>query len=127
MSDIENEFPNRGERRRQEKEQVKWNEAEWGKRDYREFDKCPVCGCPNRYALEAMKGEMPEEQMRAKPPALVSFEYNYEGPISRTKLAVVADSCCKCGAMITIARSKTKQLMVGQFKKGDIHPFMWRG
>lgn len=114
-----NEEPNRAERRRQEKEQGKWNEAEWGKLAFRVFDKCPGCGCPARFSVEGMRGEMPEELMKAKPPALGALEFKYDTALYRITLAVVVDSCCKCGMIYTIARSKTKMPLVMIPKGGD--------
>lgn len=96
-----------------DKEQPKWNEEEWGKQQFREFDKCPTCGCPNRFGMEAMRGEFPEDRMKEKPPAMGAFQFNFETTLHRITLDVVVDSCCKCGTIYTIARSKRKTSIVG--------------
>lgn len=115
---MENE-PNRPERRRQEKEQAKWNEAEWGKLALQTFDKCPVCKCPARFSLEAMRGDMPEDLIKKKPPALGAFQFNYDTPLFHIRLDVVVDSCCKCGMIYTVARSKIKKPHVLTPRGGD--------
>lgn len=106
---MDNEQPNRAERRRQEKEQGKWNEAEWGKLAMREFDKCPTCGCPARFSVEALRGDMPEDRMKVKPPAMSGLQFNYDTPLWHIRLDVVVDCCCKCGTIYTVARSKIKK------------------
>lgn len=118
--------PDRAERRRQKKEQDGWNEEEWGPLAYREFDKCPGCGCPNRYSVEALRKEMSEEKIKAKPLAIGSFEFIYDTPLYRIRIAVVVDSCCRCGMIYTVARSKSKTPLVLTPKGGDM-PGLMRG
>jgi len=100
-----------GDRQYRQEKQEKWNEPEWGKVD-RSFDKCPGCGCPARYSVEAMRGEISEDQIRVKPPALGVFQFIYDTALSRTRLDVVFDSCCRCGLIYTVARSKMKKPLV---------------
>lgn len=120
---MQDEQPNRAERRRQEKETGKWNEAEWGPLAYREFHK----------TYEAFRGEIPEEKMIAKPPALGAFEMVYETALHRITITVVVDSCCKCGMIIPVARSKKKTLLDARPIGGDLPgmgkrpPFLFRG
>jgi hypothetical protein len=116
---MEENGPDRDERRRQEKSQGTWNEEEWGNREYREFPACPVCGCPNRYSLEALRGEVPEDKLLNKPPAIGSFQLSYLTPLHRITLNVVVDSCCKCGALITVARGRKKLPRVMIPRGGD--------
>jgi hypothetical protein len=129
----QDEQPDRAERRRQEKELGKWNEAEWGPLAYREFHKCPHCGCEQRYTYEAFRGEIPEEKMISKPPALGAFEMVYETALHRITITVVVDSCCKCGMIIPVARSKKKTLLTARPMGGDLPgmgkrpPFLFRG
>lgn len=108
------------------KEKDTWNEEEWGPLAYREFVECPVCHTPNRFSVEALRGDFPEARMKTKPPAMGSLEFIYDTPLYRIRLAVVVDSCCKCGALITIARSKTKTPLTFKQTGGDM-PGMMRG
>lgn len=103
--------PNRSERRREQKLNPTWNEAEWGSIEFQEFDKCPACGCPNRFAMEAMRGETAEENLNAKPPAMGMFRFDYDTALYRISLITVVDSCCKCGLIYTVAREKRKTLL----------------
>ncbi len=89
-----------------------WNDAEWGPMAKRIFDKCPGCGCPSRYAVEALRGEIPDEVIQNKPPAIGSFEFVYDTEVWRIKLTVIVDSCCKCGTLYTVARNKSKTLLI---------------
>lgn len=103
--------PNRAERRRQGKQAEK--EAAKGQEDYglaapRVFTECPVCKCPARFTVEAMKGDLHIEDILGKEPALFSFEYIYETPTHKIKLMAVGDSCQRCGAFYTLARDKLK-------------------
>jgi hypothetical protein len=86
-----------------------WNEEEWGKLEFREFDECPYCHCKNRFAVEALRGEIPEDKLVKKPPALGRFELIYDTPLYRITLTNVVDTCCRCGGIITVARSKKKE------------------
>lgn len=101
--------PSRAERRRQEKEAAKKGEQEdYGPAAPRVFTECPVCKCPARFTVEAMKGDLHIEDILGKEPALFSFEYNYETPTHKIKLIAVGDSCQRCGAFYTLARDKLK-------------------
>lgn len=117
---MENEQPDRAERRRQEKQQGKWNEEKWGKMAFREFVECPVCHCQNRYSVEALRGEIPEDKLVNKPPAIGAFEMVYDTALYRIVLSVVVDSCCECGNLITVARSKQKTPLTMLPKGGDM-------
>ena len=74
----------RAGRRRQEREAAKGKgtctECEEGPCDIapKTYDKCPVCGCPATFTVEAMKGDLHLEDIRGKQPALFSFDYIYE-------------------------------------------------
>ena len=99
----------RAERRRQQKEDTQKGEPEdYGPAAPREFDKCPVCGCPARFTVEAMKGDLQLESILGREPALFSFEYVYETPTHKITLICVGDSCLNCGAIYTLARDKMK-------------------
>lgn len=106
--------PGRAERRRLAKEELaKEGKEPPGEEDYgpvfpRTYDKCPNCGCPARFTVEAMKGDLHLEDILGKEPALFSFEYIYETPTHKIKLIVVGDSCVRCGAFYTLARDKLK-------------------
>ncbi len=107
---MENREPNRAERRRLAKEgKEPSGEAE---EDYgpvaRVFTECPVCHCPARFTVEAMKGDLHIEDILGKEPALFSFEYIYETPTHKIKLIAIGDSCQRCGAFYTLARDKLK-------------------
>lgn len=96
-----------------------WNEEKWGPLAFREFDKCPGCGCPNRYSVEAMRGEMPEKDLEAKPPAMGYLEHIYDTPLYRVRLVVALDSCCECGMIYPVARNKSKKpLPLGPVRRG---------
>jgi len=110
----------RAERRRQKKEQGSWNEEEWGPLAWREFDKCPNCGCPARFTVEAMRGEMSEERLKDKPPAIGAMTFNYDTVLYHYRVDVVVDSCCKCGTIYAIARSKSKKPQVTMPTGGDM-------
>lgn len=104
--------PSRAERRRMARE-GKEPPGELPEEDYgpvapRTYDKCPVCGCPARFTVEAMKGDLHLEDILGKESALFSFEYIYETPTHKIKLIVVGDSCVRCGAFYTLAREKLK-------------------
>jgi len=106
---METKKPNRAERRRQEKEAAKQGDQEdYGPAAPRLFTECPVCGCPARFTVEAMKGDLHLETILGKEPALFSFEYIYETPTNTIKLVCVGDSCQRCGAIYTLARDKLK-------------------
>ena len=104
---VENES-NRAERRRQEKEEAKKPPEDYGPAAPRVFTECPVCKCPARFTVEAMKGDLHLETILGKEPALFSFEYIYETPTHKIKLVCVGDSCQRCGALYTLARDKLK-------------------
>ncbi len=116
----EEKEPNRAERRRQEKEAAKGKskvtcaECKEGPCDLapKTYDKCPVCGCPATFTVEAMKGDLQLEDILGKEPALFSFEYLYDTPNSELKLVAVGASCARCGVFYTLARDK--------FKKGPL-------
>ena len=105
---MEGQGPSRAERRRQAKEAAKQKEQDYGPVFPRTFDKCPVCGCPARFTVEAMKGDLHLEDILGKDPALFSFEYVYDTPLYPIKLIVIGDSCVRCGAFYTLARDKLK-------------------
>jgi len=106
---VEERKPSRAERRRQEKEAAKkGSQEDYGPAAPRTFNKCPVCGCPARFTVEAMKGDLHIEDIRGKQPALFSFEYLYDTPTYQVKLVCVGDSCQRCGALYTLARDKLK-------------------
>lgn len=116
---VEEQHPNRAERRRQEKAAKKGSE-DYGPAAPRTFDKCPVCGCPARFTVEAMKGDLQIEDILGKEPALFSFEYVYQTPTHKIKLVAVGDSCQRCGAFYTLARDKLKGIPF--VKPGGDHP-----
>ncbi len=106
---MEEKKRDRAERRRQEKEAAKKGDQEdYGPAAPRVFSECPVCHCPARFTVEAMKGDLHLEDILGKEPALFSFEYIYDTPTGEVKLIVVGDSCQRCGALITLARDKLK-------------------
>lgn len=120
---MEEKGPNRAERRRQEKEAAKpkvkaeCKQCDKGPCDIapRVFTECPVCGCPARFTVEAMKGDLHLEDIMGKEPALfshelITYEYVYDTPGHRIKLVVVGDSCARCGNLYTLARDKLKSL-----------------
>jgi len=76
----------------------------------RTYDCCPVCHCPARFTVEAMKGDLHLEDILGKEPALFSFEYIYETTTHKIKLIVIGDSCVRCGAFYTLARDKVKRV-----------------
>lgn len=97
-------------RRRREQEEAKDPK---GKEDYgpvfpRTYEKCPGCGCPARFTVEAMKGDLQIEDIFGQKPALGSFEYVYETPLHVIKLVVIVDSCVRCGMIYTLARDKMR-------------------
>lgn len=98
----------RAERRRQEKEDAKHPPEDYGPAAPRTYDKCPVCGCPARFTVEAMKGDLHLQDIFGKEPALFSFEYVYDTPLYSIKLVVIGDSCVRCGTLYTLARDKLK-------------------
>jgi len=104
---VEEKQPDRAERRRREKEAKKGQE-DYGPAAPRVYTECPVCGCPARFTVEAMKGDLQLENILGKEPALFSFEYLYDTPTHTMKLIVVGDSCQRCGALYTLARDKVK-------------------
>ena len=102
----------RRERRKMEREAKKTGgdvpEEDYGPVAPRTYDKCPNCGCPARFTVEAMKGDLHLEDILGKEPALFSFEYNNDTPLYPIKLIVVGDSCVRCGMFYTLARDKLK-------------------
>jgi len=102
--------PGRAERRRQKKEADQNPPEDYGPVFPRTYDKCPFCGCPARYTVEAMKGDLHLEDILGKEPALFSFEYNYSTPTQQVKLIVIGDSCVRCGGFYTLARDKIKSI-----------------
>ena len=105
---MEDRDPSRAERRRQEKEAAKHPPEDYGPAAPRTYDKCPVCGCPARFTVEAMKGDLHLQDIFGKEPALFSFEYVYDTPLYSIKLVVIGDSCVRCGTLYTLARDKLK-------------------
>ncbi|MBA7714011.1 hypothetical protein ES703_123024 [subsurface metagenome] len=105
-----NEQPSRAERRRQEKEAAKQPPEDYGPAAPRVFTECPVCHCPARFTVEAMKGDFQIEDILGKEPALFSFEYVYDTPTHTITLICVGDSCQRCGAIYTLARDKIKKV-----------------
>lgn len=128
---VEERGPDRAERRRQEKDAAKpqvkatCTECKEGPCDIapRTFDKCPVCGCPARFTVKAMAGDLQLEDILGKEPALFSFEYLYDTPTHMIKLIAIGASCARCGVFYTIARDKMKgiPIMVPKQPGGD-HP-----
>jgi len=86
--------------------------------------KCPVCACPARFTVEAMKGDLHIEDILGKEPALFSFEYIYETPTHKIKLIVIGDTCVRCGAFYTLARDKLKGLPLIIPKSGGDGPLI---
>jgi len=115
---VEENHPDRAERRRQEKEAAKQKaHAECAQCDKgpcviapRVFTECPVCGCPATFTVEAMKGDLHIEDIRGKQPALFSLEYLYETPNNKVKLVAIGASCARCGVLYTLARDKVKRV-----------------
>lgn len=105
---MEDRSPSRAERRRQEKGANKHPPEDYGPAAPRTYDKCPVCGCPARFTVEAMKGDLHLQDIFGKEPALFSFEYVYDTPLYSIKLVVIGDSCVRCGTLYTLARDKLK-------------------
>ncbi|GAI71335.1 unnamed protein product [marine sediment metagenome] len=126
---MEEKEPNRAERRRQEKEAAKpkvkatCTECKEGPCDIapKTYDKCPVCGCPARFTIEAMKGDLHLQDIFGRHPALFAFEYLYDTPTYEVKLAAVGASCVRCGVFYTILRDKLKgiPLVVPKEPSGD--------
>jgi len=103
--------PSRSERRRMAKEGKQPSgevPEDYGPAAPRVFTECPVCHCPARFTVEAMKGDLHLEDILGKEPALGSFEYLYDTPLYPIKLIAVVDSCQRCGAIYTLARDKLK-------------------
>ena len=125
----EEKEPNRAERRRQEKEAAKGKskvtctECKEGPCDLapKTYDKCPVCGCPATFTVQAMKGDLQLEDILGKEPALFSFEYLYDTPNMEAKLVAVGASCARCGVFRTLARDKMKgaPLILPKQRGGD--------
>jgi hypothetical protein len=88
-----------------------WDEAKWGKEDFREFDKCQVCGTEHRYVVECMRGYIPADKIELTPPVLGRLEFTYDIGIFRHTITAVVDICCECGALWTVARSHKKVLL----------------
>ena len=121
--EVMEEKANRAERRRQEKEAARQPQEDYGPVAPRVFTECPVCHCPARFTVEAMKGDLHLETILGKEPALGSFEYVYETPTHKIKLLCVVDSCVRCGAIYTLARDKLKGMpLVVPKKSGSDHP-----
>jgi len=85
-----------------------FEELEFGKLYPREFDKCPVCGCPRRFAEDVLAEEVPKVTKR--PYALGEFEAHYTVPEGEITLHCVVDSCRMCGVIYTVARDKVKKV-----------------
>lgn len=128
---MEEKVPDRAERRRQEKEAAKpkikaeCKECKEGPCVLapRMFDKCPVCGCPARFIVQSMKGDLHLEDIMGKKPGLFSFTYLYDTPTYEVKLVAVGASCARCGVFYTIARDKLKGIpLVVPKKPGGDHP-----
>ncbi len=124
--------PNRAERRRIEREAAAdqgiqvpgappWNLYP------RTFDKCPFCGCPARFAPEALKGEFLLDRPRTSEPAMGSLEFITETPTHTIKLIVVVDSCAKCGMIVPVARDKIKKLKITRIPPGHGGRLIGRG
>lgn len=71
----------------------------------REFDKCPVCGCPARFSKEAMKGDLADKDRKRV--ALGNIEFICDLDHQRIRLDVVVDSCVQCGVIYTLGRDRT--------------------
>jgi len=107
----------RAERRRQEKEAAKQKvkatcaECKEGPCDIapKTYDKCPVCGCPSSFTVQAMKGDVHLQDILGRAPALFSFEKIYDTPSCTVKLVAVGASCARCGVFYTLARDKVKR------------------
>ena len=124
----EEKEPNRAERRRQDKDAAKQKvKAECKQCEKgpcviapKVFTECPVCGCPARFVVEAMKGDLHIEDIRGKQAALFKFEYLYDTPNCEIRLAAVGASCARCGVLYTIARDKMRSVPIIVPKKpGD--------
>lgn len=109
---MENEQSNRAERRRQEREKGQQPPVDYGPVYPRTFDKCPVCGCPARFTVEALKDDLTPEKLKGSLPMLTSLEYKTETATHFIHLLTLFDSCVGCGAMYTIARDKIKKLKI---------------
>ena len=113
----EEKEPNRAERRRLEKEAAKPKiKAECSQCKEgpcaiapKNYDKCPVCGCPATFTVEAIKGDLQLEDILGKEPALFSFEYLYDTPSFEVKLIVVGACCARCGVFRALARDKLQK------------------
>ena len=120
---VEEKGPDRAERRRQKKEgKSECTQCEHGPCEIapRVFTKCPVCGCPARFVVEAIKGDLHLEDILGKEPALFGFEYHYDTPVGAC--------CARCGVFYTIARDKMKGLPGAVPPGGDHHGlFLPRG
>lgn len=113
--------PNRAEKRRQQKAEAKGQppaDEDYGPAAPRTYDRCPVCGCPARFTVEAMKGDLHIEDILGKQPALFSLEYRYDTPLYPVRLVVIGDSCQRCGALYTLARDKLKGIPTRMPKGG---------
>jgi len=128
---VEEKGPDRAERRRQKKEgKSECTQCEHGPCEIapRVFTKCPVCGCPARFVVEAIKGDLHLEDILGKEPALFGFEYHYDTPNCKVKLMAVGASCARCGVFYTIARDKMKGFPGAVPPGGDHHGlFLPRG
>jgi hypothetical protein len=113
------EQPNRAERRRQEKEQAKESENEYGAVAPRSFAECPVCHCPARFTLDALKGEISDDVLKGRSLSLGMMKYLYYTPIYEIELRVIYDSCRRCGAIYTVARDKVKRLRISKPGSGQ--------
>jgi len=69
------------------------------------FDKCPHCGSAARFCPEALKGDIPAEEMEKEQPVLFSFEYNAQpsGRLYPVKLMALMDVCVECGTVYAIS------------------------
>lgn len=130
---VEENKPDRAERRRQEKEAAKGKvkaicqECKEGPCDIapKTFDKCPVCGCPTSFTVQAMKGDIHLQDLEGREPALFSFEKIYDTPNYKLKLVAVGASCARCGVFYTLARDKMKGVpfvLPGRGRGGDGGP-----
>lgn len=72
------------------------------------FDKCPNCGCTERFSEEALKGDFPPEKMEKRPPMILSAELVTQPParLYPVKLMAVMDVCIECGTVYAVDLEK---------------------
>lgn len=69
----------------------------------RTYDRCPVCNCPERFTEAAVH----KDGVTGTNPALFKLTYKYRDFTGRmVNLALVGDSCRRCGVLRTICRDR---------------------